>query len=88
MTSSASPRTGKVQTVTGLVEPDSLGVTMPHEHLFADITCMFDPPTEASDRHRACAPFTLDHLGWIRTHYFRHHDKLLLDDEISTVGEL
>ena len=57
---------GYVQTVLGPVEPSSLGVVMPHEHLFVDLTCMFDPPTEASDRSRAFAPFSLEHLGWIR----------------------
>ena len=64
---------GSALTVLGPVEPSSLGVVMPHEHLFVDLTCMFDPPTEASDRSRAFAPFSLEHLGWIRTHYFRHH---------------
>jgi len=83
-----SQREGKVQTVLGLVEPGSLGVTMPHEHLFVDVTCMFDPPTEASDRVRAYAPFSLEHLGWIRLHYFRHYDNLLLGDEETTISEL
>lgn len=81
-------RAGKVQTVTGLVEPQTLGVTMPHEHLFVDLSCMFDPPTEASMRHRAYAPFTLENLGWIRTHYFRHHDNLLLTDEDTAAAEV
>jgi len=30
------PATGKVQTVTGPIDPDSLGFTLPHEHLFID----------------------------------------------------
>ena len=83
-----SDRAGKVQTVLGLVEPGALGVTMPHEHLFVDLSCMFDPPTEATDRHRAYAPFSLEHLGWIRLHYFRHHENLLLTDEDTTASEL
>jgi phosphotriesterase-related protein len=83
-----SERTGKAQTVVGLVDPRSLGVTMPHEHVFVDITCMFDPPTEATDRHRAYAPFALEHLGWIRTHYFRHYENLLLADEETAASEL
>ena len=45
----AVERAGMVQAVTGLLDPSTLGVTMPHEHLFVDVTCMFDPPTEASD---------------------------------------
>ena len=81
-------RTGMVQTVLGLVEPAALGVTMPHEHLFADFVCMFDPPTEASDRHRAHAPFTLENLGWIRTNYFRHYENLLLTDVETAIAEV
>src|SRR5262245_26553934 len=61
---------------------------MPHEHLFVDLTCMFDPPTEASDRGRADAPFALEHLGWIRTHYFRHLPNLTLDDEDTAASEV
>ena len=75
-------------TVLGPVEPASLGVVMPHEHLFVDLTCMFDPPTEASDRSRAYAPFSLEHLGWIRTHYFRHRPNLDLDDEEVAASEV
>ena len=29
---------GKVQTVLGTIAPEELGITLPHEHLFADIT--------------------------------------------------
>lgn len=81
-------RVGKAQAVLGLVDIDSLGITMPHEHVFVDLTCMFDPPTEASDHQRAYAPMTIENLGWIRTHYFRHHDNMLLDDEETAVAEL
>ena len=83
-----SARAGMAQTVLGLVEPGALGVVMPHEHLFVDLTSMFDPPTEASDRSRAYAPFSLEHLGWIRTHYFRHHPNLILDDEETAAFEV
>jgi phosphotriesterase-related protein len=81
-------RVGQAQTVLGLLDPVSLGVTMPHEHVFIDVTCMFDPPTEASDRNKAHAPFTLENLGWIRTHYFRHYENLFLDDEQTAASEL
>jgi len=80
--------TGHAQTVLGPLDSSSLGIVMPHEHLFVDLTCMFDPPTEASDRGRAYAPFSLEHLGWIRTHYFRHHPNLTLDDEETAASEV
>ena len=79
---------GYAQTVLGPVEPGALGVVMPHEHLFVDLTCMFDPPTEASDRSRAYAPFSLEQLGWIRTNYFRHRPNLTLDDEEVAASEV
>jgi phosphotriesterase-related protein len=81
-------REGMAQTVLGLVAPASLGVTMPHEHLFVDLSCMFDPPTEATSRKLAHTPFSLENLGWIRTHYFRHAENLLLDDIEATHSEL
>jgi phosphotriesterase-related protein len=81
-------RAGQVQTVLGLVDPGSLGVTMPHEHILVDLSCMFDPPTEASDRRRAYGPFSLENLDWIRTHYFRHRENLLVDDEDTAADEL
>ncbi len=82
-----SPAAGQVQTVLGPVPAAALGITLPHEHLFADITCLFETPTEASERGRAHAPFTLGNLGWIRQNYFRHHDNLLLVDEESAIEE-
>lgn len=81
-------REGMVQTVLGLVAPDSLGVTMPHEHLFIDLSCMFDPPKEATSRSMAYAPFSLENMGWIRMHYFRHYENLLLDNAETTLSEL
>ncbi|MEA2365215.1 MAG: hypothetical protein QOI32_727 [Thermoleophilaceae bacterium] len=88
MTTGSTTRAGKVQTVLGLVEPDSLGITMPHEHVLVDLSCMFDPPTEASERRRAYSPFSLENLDWIRTHYFRHRENLLVDDEDIAAAEL
>lgn len=35
---------GKIQTVTGLVSPDSLGPTLMHEHLLCDLTPPSQPP--------------------------------------------
>jgi phosphotriesterase-related protein len=32
----STPATGRIQTVTGPIDPDSLGFTLPHEHLFVD----------------------------------------------------
>jgi phosphotriesterase-related protein len=80
--------TGLAQTVLGPVPVSQLRVTMPHEHLFVDVSCMFDPPQEASERVRAYQPFTIENAGWIRYNYFRHFDNLLLGDEETTIAEV
>ncbi|XP_043197477.1 phosphotriesterase-related protein-like [Amphibalanus amphitrite] len=56
---------GKVQTVLGLVEPSSLGVTMMHEHMHLDFNVAFIPP-EGKYAHKADCDFTLENSGWIR----------------------
>ena len=53
---------------------------MPHEHLFVDLTvCSTRRPRRAIAAVRSRR--SLEHLGWIRTHYFRHRPNLVLDDE-------
>ncbi len=87
LTDGKTNRLGQVQTVLGLIPVAAVGVTLPHEHLFVDVSCMFDPPTQASERRRAYAPFALENLGWIRTYYFRHYPNLFLDDEREMAAE-
>ena len=31
---------GYIQTVLGAIDPDEMGVTMPHEHLLADVSLL------------------------------------------------
>ena len=38
---SADASSGMIQTVKGLIEPDQLGMTLPHEHLYIQI---WQPP--------------------------------------------
>jgi phosphotriesterase-related protein len=79
---------GKVQTVTGTIDPDELGLTLMHEHLFADIRSLINVPSEATAQKLANLPFTLENLGWIRYNYFSHYENLILDDLNITVSEL
>ena len=57
--------TGKVQTVLGIIDADSLGVTLPHEHLLLDSSYHFVEPAEASGRNLAHQPLTLENLYWV-----------------------
>src|SRR3954447_9420761 len=79
---------GRVQTVLGPIAPEELGVTLPHEHVFIDLTCLVEPPFEASQRGRAHQPVSIENLGWVRYNYFRNYDNALLTDENTAVSEL
>ena len=70
---------GKVLTVLGPIDPDSLGVTLTHEHLLVDDECYFRLPDEASERAWIHAPLTMDRLGGIaqRVHYNLDNMKLM-----------
>jgi phosphotriesterase-related protein len=58
---------GIVQTVLETVEPDSLGIVLPHEHLFIDMSGFFIEPSPEY-RELAHQPITLGNLSWIRSH--------------------
>jgi len=77
-----------VQTVLGPVAADRLGATLMHEHVFSDITCLFQAPAHATGRAQAEEPITLENLGWIRRNYFSHRPNLLLDDLGTAAAEL
>ncbi|MBR62254.1 MAG: phosphotriesterase-related protein, partial [Dehalococcoidia bacterium] len=55
-----SERSGKIQTVLGLIEPDELGITLTHEHALIDLSCYFVMPEEATERWYIDKPVTMD----------------------------
>jgi phosphotriesterase-related protein len=79
--------TGEVQTVLGPVKPDELGITLVHEHLLLDLTCLFAEPDTARGRARARQPVSLENLSWIRRNWTSSLDNLRLDDEALAVRE-
>ena len=60
--------TGRVQTVLGIIDADSLGVTLPHEHLLVSKSRRRVEPTEAGERGLLHQPITLENLYWKRLH--------------------
>ncbi len=72
---------GKAQTVLGVIDVESLGVTLPHEHLLTDLRAYFVEPTEAGERKLAHEPVSLENLCWIRNHHQSNLDDLDLTDE-------
>ena len=78
---------GKVQTVLGLIDADSLGVTLPHEHLLKSTKDLLATPTQASEQELAYQPVSLENLNWVRHHYARNLDNLQLQDEQMMIDE-
>lgn len=78
---------GKVQTVLGIIDADSLGVTLPHEHLLLGLSGLFTPPREASQQALAYQPVTLENLNWVRHHYAKNLDNVTMRDEQTAIDE-
>ncbi len=48
---------------------------------------MFTPPSEASQKHKAYQPVSLENLGWVTYNPFRNQDNLLLLDIETAISE-
>jgi phosphotriesterase-related protein len=79
--------TGKVQTVLGIRDADSLGVTIVHEHLLHDMEIYFKEPDAAGERCLAHQPVGLDNLWWVRLNESNNLDNLRLIDEPLAIKE-
>jgi len=79
---------GRVQTVTGLLTPDQLGIVLPHEHLLIDMSLfprytIPEIPEHASDRNHYYEPVSLENLWWVRYHWNNLDNWRLLDTETA-----
>lgn len=83
-----SEMVGKAQTVLGPVDPDSLGITLPHEHFLFDGTFNFIKPDEADEKILAYQPVNLENLNWVIYHAFNSLDNYRWDNEQLIVKEL
>jgi phosphotriesterase-related protein len=84
-----SQDTGTVVTVEGRIDPSDLGVTLPHEHTFIDLTdAWFDQPTSAVDRRLSREPVTLSNLHRIRREPLNNRANGRLDSVEEAVDEL
>src|SRR5215510_10047796 len=89
MSATAGPApSGHVQTVLGIIPPEAMGVTLPHEHLLIDFKVMFAEPTSSAERARAHEPVSLANLGWVRQNFNANLDNLRLTDERVSADEI
>ena len=79
---------GKVLTVNGPMDPDSMGAAMVHEHIFIDRNHSSQPvPREATRVRFYLKPLTMDMLGAVTMGY-PNRDNLILGDETAAAEEL
>lgn len=74
---------GRAQTVLGIVDGDSLGITTCHEHILWDMSTYFEEPSSASEKGLAHQPVNLDNLYWVRA-----NPNLNIDNQIQTDDQL
>ena len=76
---------GLIQTVTGDIDPDDLGVTLSHEHILCDSSFRFK---EAEDKTRAYGPVSIENLDWHKRNQHGSLDNFRLLDETAAISEL
>lgn len=74
-----------VETVTGAIAADTMGVTLTHEHIFVDASAWWDKDSTSG---LAEAKVDITILGRLRHDPFSCKDNLVLDDEAVAQGEL
>jgi phosphotriesterase-related protein len=73
-----------IQTVSGPIPADALGVTLAHEHLLIDLRCLFEEtPSGALTGPVGGVP-----RDQLEAHPYRSFDNLVMDDEDTAVDEL
>lgn len=77
-----------VNTVTGPIRKEDLGITLPHEHLFLDLRNQFTEFNEPAKRERSHQPVSGKHLDWLKNNPYALRDNLLLDDVELIVQEV
>lgn len=79
---------GVVVTVKGSVAPTTLGVVLPHEHLFVNVENWFVKPENPSQEAYATASVSLETLTELRYRPYANWDNLHLDDDSTVAKEV
>lgn len=80
---------GSVVTVQGRIDPDELGMTMTHEHVFLDmVSGWFKEPTRPEEQRLAREPMTLENFGYVRRNPLKNKDNMRLESMSDAIDEL
>jgi phosphotriesterase-related protein len=79
---------GQVMTVLGPLGADQLGITLPHEHVFCDITCLCPQPDSEHRREFLEQPVEMGILGLLRRNPLLNRDNCLLTDAALAIEEV
>jgi phosphotriesterase-related protein len=85
MTDTMTGASTVVQTVTGPIASDEMGITLPHDHVIADFTAWFDSNSTRGMIDREVGP---EIIGDLRHDPFGCKHNLVLDDEELAVREV
>jgi phosphotriesterase-related protein len=77
-----------VQTVLGEIEPEKMGNTLVHEHVFVDGSCWFEEPKDKIAKGLAHSKVTIDKLNDVKRWYRYSIDNWVLDDPKIAEKEL
>ena len=75
-------------TVRGPISGRDLGITLMHEHVFIDLTLLWDPPTSEWQKPLVDAEITLANRGLLQVDPYVSRQNLMLDDFGAAVAEL
>lgn len=75
-------------TVEGPIDPDELGVTMTHEHVFIDMRNWLSVPESAPEREVAEQPVSLENLWYLHRYPMASEDNLFLGSKSEAVDEV
>jgi phosphotriesterase-related protein len=76
-----------IMTVTGPIDPDALGVVLPHEHLFIDLRNQFTEFANPEKRKISRQKVAMRNLGRLRLNPYAVRDNLLVSDMETAVAE-
>lgn len=77
-----------INTVTGKISKDQLGIAAPHEHILLDLSNQFNEPDEASKKTVAYQAVQMRHLGLLRRNPLAMRDNLIINDAALAAREI